>query len=167
MGRQPPPPKKWQCKYKTSKGWMDLYTNGGKKYFDLNYVELREEIERQKIQNGRSYQGLLALWHHSNIFIVFCLSKKTTPEKNNRLLTVVCIGQWSNDTQTASYWVTHCECNFWSSSHIHILPAVGAKIAQKWCVPSSLDSENRQFKEWSEKCAFILPPTSTRPMCLI
>ena len=30
-----------------------------------------------------------------------------------------------------------------------------------------MDSENRQFEELSEKCAFILPPTSTRPMCLI
>ena len=31
-----------------------------------------------------------------------------------------------------------------------------------------VDSENRQFKdEWTEKYAFILPPASTKPMCLI
>jgi len=39
-----------------------------------------------------------------------------------------------------------------------------SKMASK----RKVDSENRQFKdEWTEKYAFILPPTSTKPMCLI
>lgn len=32
----------------------------------------------------------------------------------------------------------------------------------------SVDSENHSFKEeWAEKCVFILPEESTKPMCLI
>ena len=31
-----------------------------------------------------------------------------------------------------------------------------------------VESENRQFEgEWSEKCSFILPPTSTKPVSLM
>ena len=38
----------------------------------------------------------------------------------------------------------------------------------KFTAKRKVDSENRQFEEeWTEKFAFILPPTSTRPMCLI
>lgn len=38
----------------------------------------------------------------------------------------------------------------------------------KFAVKRRVDCENRQFKEeWTECYAFILPPTSARPMCLI
>ena len=37
----------------------------------------------------------------------------------------------------------------------------------KFTAKRKVDSENLQFKEWTEKCAFVLPPTSTRRMCLI
>ena len=41
-------------------------------------------------------------------------------------------------------------------------------VCSKFTAKRRVDSENQQFKEeWTEKCAFILPPTSTRPMCLI
>ena len=36
----------------------------------------------------------------------------------------------------------------------------------KFTAKRKVYSENRQFKEEWKKCAFILPPTSTRPMCL-
>ena len=61
---------------------------------------------------------------------------------------------------------------FWSSSHIDILLAVGAKIAWKWSVPSSLFKENwtvkiGSLKKNGLKFAFILRLTSTRSMCSI
>ena len=41
-------------------------------------------------------------------------------------------------------------------------------VCYKFTAKRKVDSENRQFtEEWTEKCALILPPTSTRPMCLI
>ena len=41
-------------------------------------------------------------------------------------------------------------------------------VSSKFTAKRKADSENRQFKEeWTKKFAFILPPTSTRPMCLI
>ena len=43
------------------------------------------------------------------------------------------------------------------------------KMACSKCTAKQeVDREYQQFKEeWTENCAFILPPTSTRPMCLI
>ena len=66
-------------------------------------------------------------------FTVFWLSR--------HLYTGTCLH--ASDTQTTCYWVTaastifNFHLRFWSSSHIHILLAVGALIAWKWCVPSS------------------------------
>ena len=53
---------------------------------------------------------------------------------------------------------------FWSSS-FDILLVVGAKIAWKWHVPSSLLKEFK--KNGLKNLHFILPPASTRPMCLV
>ena len=83
-----------------------------------------------------------------------------------------------NDTQTAgSLTAVSATFNFHfrlrSSSHIHIFAGCRSldcpKMAcSKFTAKRKVDGENRQFKkEWTEKCAFILPPTSTRPMCLI
>ena len=61
--------------------------------------------------------------------------------------------------------------NSWSKcSHSDILPAVGCTktACSTFTAKRKMDSENRQFEEeWTEKFAIILPPTSTRPMCLI
>ena len=38
----------------------------------------------------------------------------------------------------------------------------------KFTAKRKVDSENRQFEEeWTEKSAFVLPPTSTKRMCLV
>ena len=86
----------------------------------------------------------------------------------------------ANDTQTTCYWVTHCcERNF--SLYLSFLEQFAywhfagcrsqdcMKMAySKFTAKRKVDSENQQFEEeWSEKYAFILPSTSTRPMCLI
>ena len=48
--------------------------------------------------------------------------------------------------------------------HVELITMACSKLAGK----RKVDSENRQFNdEWTEKYAFILPLSSTKPMCLI
>ena len=48
------------------------------------------------------------------------------------------------------------------------IPTGAVMACSKFAPKRKLDSENRQFQpEWTERFAFFLPPSSTRPLCLI
>ena len=124
-------------------------------------------MQRSSIGSPRAVSGLPAayLWPPNYYTFTMCFGWVGTCIP--RLVSMLTIHRRRvSGSLPAASAVFNFNFHFWSSSHIDILPAVGAWIAWKWRVPSSLKS-GQWKQEWTEKIALILPPTSTRPMCLL